>query len=258
MSLSNSNRLVCDPLAFWYAHCGQYYIPAEAVPLPIGTRCDVTDRDDLVCFDTGTKVLSGAIWSLSKAHPHALGRTAMRLGGAAKAVALVCPHNTIVMADVLPSRSTPADFVQKDTAWRTAPNWIAEIFEQPPPPPFLFIVFGRSPYLQHTFKVTVDPRLVHICGVEATTADTAKIHHALRVIEGLPGNAWRQVAHINHDRHAQKLSELQANARLETLEKKYQGISQIVDGLPQPGTAEFDALSLIVAQREKAEKDHKL
>lgn len=242
-----------DGLAFFWRHLGRCLVPADAVRMPDGATCSVTGRSDLEVFDVLGTALSGPIWALSRNHRHRDGKkAAMRLGGA-KSAALITENGAILMADVLLEQERPCAATRVEpTDWRTVPNWSAEIILNPPPPPFLYVVFGKSPAATvQSLRVTVSHAVVHLCGPESKTIHRNPVVTAFSKLSGVEKSVWQQAAYIGRDRAARRIAPAEADRRLAALTKRVPTLAALLAELPNPGTDEWDALNMIVAQAEK-------
>ena len=114
------------PAQFWYDGLGRYLHPGEDDPT------------------------NGPLLSITRQHDHLTpGKAPMRLSKGA--MALVTENGAILKANVKASKPLPDTVALKDGAWRTSPNWLAEIFMTPPQGRFLIAEFGQQPYVLHTF-----------------------------------------------------------------------------------------------------------
>ncbi len=237
-----------DALRFFWDHFGWYMVPADAEP--VDRPCDRTGRTDFPVYRTQKAALCGPAFALSRNHPHALqGKPAMRLG-AAKSAALIRPGGTILMADVLPDR--PGGIERRDTAWRTVPNWQAEILADPPEPPFMYVVFQRDPAIEANLRITVSTGRVHICADSVLSVDTARLARARHALPaGCAGKTWRRAVWLRDAVAAAAVTRDWAKAEMDKLEKRCPGIRAALPDLPREHTPEHQALGLITAQADK-------
>ena len=217
------------PAQFWYEGLGRFLHPGD---------------DDMV---------GGPLLSITRQHEHLTpGKAIMRLSKGA--MALVTETGATLKANIKASKPLPPTVALRDGAWRTSPNWLAEIIMSPPEGRFLIAEFGQQPYILHTFQFST-PDVIHVAGSAPYTFMRAPVVRGVEALQGFNADA-RYKARIYLETHTQS-RDLAAHrqAAWEAYSAKFPGLEDAFAQAPAPGTVEFDMVRMILAVREKEAKE---
>lgn len=225
-----------NPLEFWHHNLGRHLCP------------DPKPGED------------ATIRALSQVYRHATKNSVLRLGGG-KAASLVMDGRAILMAEISLPEDAPGslELDLKPATWRTIPDWKAEIIMNPPDPPFMFVIYGKNPYIQNKLTINATTDLVEISGTEQERYRPAAIREALAAIGTLPATVWRKAAFLNDQLDRDPLSPFtgKRQADLDRLCEKHPTLSAVMDVLPPFGSTDYDAITLIYSVMAKAKANAK-
>lgn len=215
-----------NPLDFWGANLGRHLCP------------DLPNGQDLVAT------------ALSKSYRHASKQSLLRLGSG-KAASLIQEGSAILMADIRLDHPTPPGLTIHPGTWRTVPNWMAEIIVSPPDAQFMFVVYGKNPYIQDRLRLNATNDVVEICGAESLRCRPAVVRAALEAIGDMPPAIWRKAAFLADQRDRNQISATRIDAELDKLAAKQPTLFDLLDALPPFGSGDYDATTLVHAVRTK-------
>jgi hypothetical protein len=217
-----------NPAEFWGDNVGRFLCPS----VPVG--------QDLVTFAVGRN------YKLADKDSEA------RLGSI-KAASLAVPGDSVMMAGIRPDHPVPPQLTLRPGSWRTIPNWIAEIVTDPPPPPFMFVVHGKNPYMQDRWRLNLSSDVVEVCGAQSLRCRPAVVRKALEAIGDMPPAVWRKAAFLADMRDRNQLAAERIDEQLAKMETKHPGLSDLLDALPSFGSGDYEATTLVHAVRSKAD-----
>lgn len=194
----------------------------------------------------------GLVKALSQNYLHAAKETSLRLGSG-KAASLVMDGKAILMADIRLDHAPDASLTIMPGSWRTVPNWMAEIITSPPPPPFMFVAYGKNPYIQDKLRLNVSADVVEISGAQNLRCRPNVVRHALEAIGDTPPNVWRRAAFLDDRCTRDPVSRLREywEAEIDKLCGKYPSLLDLLDKLPPFGSSDYEAVTLVHAVRMK-------
>lgn len=213
-----------EPLKFWHNNLGRHLYPNPK-------------RGE-----------DAASIALSQSYLHAAKSTTLRLG-AGKAASLIMDGSAILMAEIrLPHDIDPALTVMPGE-WRTVPNWMAEIIVTPPEAPFMFVVYGKNPYIQDKLRINATQDVVEICGAQQLRCRPAVVRSALAVIGDLSPTVWRKAAFLNDQCRRDPVSPSRKvwEAEIDKLAAKNPSLEDVLDALPPFGSGDYEAVTLVHA-----------
>jgi len=188
--------------------------------------------------------------ALSRSYWHASKPVRFRLGSG-KAASLVQSGSATVMADIRLDHPLPPGLTLKPGTWRTIPNWMAEIIVSPPEPPFLFVIYGKNPNIRDRLRLNTTTDVVEICGAQNLRCRPAVVRKALDAIGDTPPAAWRKAAYLADRRDRNQLAAKRIDDYLAKLAAKHPALFDLLDALPEFGSGDYEATTLVHAVRTK-------
>jgi hypothetical protein len=215
-----------NPIQFWHDNCGRFLCPV------------VPPGQDPVATAVGRNYKLSTKESESRL-------------GSIKAASFVSEKGSTVMADIIPDHPLPPQLTLRPGSWRTIPNWIAEIVTDPPPPPFMFIVYGKNPYMQDRWRLNLSTDVVEVSGAQSLRCRPAVVRKALEAIGDMPPTVWRKAAFLADMRDRNQLAAERIDEQLAKMEAKHPGLLDLIDALPPFGSGDYEATTLVHAVRMK-------
>lgn len=215
-----------DPVKFWHDNLGRHLYP------------NPKQGEDPVKI------------ALSQNYLHATKASALRLG-AGKAASLVQDGRSILMADVrLPYAFYPG-LTLKPGTWRTIPNWMSEIIEDPPEPPFMFVIYGKNPNIQDRLRVNATQDVVEICGVQQLRCRPSVVRQALDDIGDMSPAVWRKAAFLYDWWKRDPMKKDRLDEEIDKLTAKHPMLEDLLYKLPPFGSGDYEAVTLVHSVRGK-------
>lgn len=215
-----------NPAKFWFDNLGRHLYPN---PKP---------SEDAISI------------ALSQNYQHATKSSALRLG-AGKAASLVQDGRSILMADIRLTQDIHPGLTLKPGTWRTIPNWMSEIIEDPPEPPFLFVIYGKNPNIQDRLRVNATKDVVEICGAQQLRCRPSVVRQALDDIGDMSPTIWRKAAFLYDRWKRDPLNRERINADIDKLTAKHPGLDELLYKLPPFGSGDYEAATLVHSVRGK-------
>jgi hypothetical protein len=224
-------------------------------------------RPDLWLYDKFVRFLDpqdydpeqGLIRGLSTnlAHSRKAG-VKMRIG--AGSGVLLTNDRVLVASDVTPSRKPAADVEWRSLADLTSYRMGTDILLSPPPPPFLFVAFGKKPDIRATLRTSVSRDIIEFCGDGAMTIRRRHVIAAYDELDGVPLAVYRTLTGLVHRRTRDPMAQGVRAAIAKIIDKQgemAQRALAVAERGPQRNTPEYHALSRLLTARDKAKGDAK-
>lgn len=215
-----------NPLDFWGANLGRHLCPS------------VPEGKDLVAT------------ALSRSYKHANKESLLRLGSG-QAASLIQEGSAVLMADIRLDHPAPPGLVIHPGTWRTIPNWMAEIIVSPPEGKFMFVVYGKNPYIQDSLRLNATNDIVEICGAQSIRCRPSVVRAALEAIGDMPPAIWRKAAFLADQRDRDQLASKRIDAELDKLAAKHPTLFDLLDVMPPYRSGDYEATTLVHAVRMK-------
>lgn len=216
------------PAEFWYDGLGRYLHP---------------ESDDPV---------NGPLLSITRQHEHLTpGKSIMRLSKGA--MALVTQTGATLKANIKASKPLPPSVILRDGAWRTSPNWLADIIMNPPMGRFLIVEFGQQPYILHTFQFST-PDVIHVGGADPFSFMREPVVKGVEALKGFSPDARYKARVYLETRLQSRDYTRQRDEAWEAYSAKFPGLEEAFALAPPIGSVEFDMVRMVLAVHEKETK----